>query len=120
MGYSSFPSKKIAKAKIKYIIMSEIKKAIFPIAGLGTRFLPLSKVVSKEFFPLVDKPMIQYTIDEAIAFGIKKIIFIISPGQRGIIEYFKKSPKLEKILKERKNEAFLKELEKIQEISKRI
>ncbi|OGZ17530.1 MAG: hypothetical protein A2Z78_01565 [Candidatus Nealsonbacteria bacterium RBG_13_36_15] len=100
--------------------IKEIKKAIFPIAGLGTRFLPLSKVVSKEFFPLADKPMIQYTIDEAVAFGIKKIVFIISPGQKGILEYFKKNPKLEKILKERKNEIFLNELEKIQEISKRI
>lgn len=98
----------------------EIKKAIFPLAGLGTRFLPLSKVVNKEFLPLADKPMVYYSIEEAVAAGIKKIIFVISSGQREISEYFKKSLKLEKILKERKNENILKELEKIQELSKKI
>lgn len=98
----------------------EIKKAIFPLGGLGTRFLPLSKVVSKEFLPVVDKPMVYYLIEEAVAAGIKKIIFVISPSQKEILEYFKKSPKLEKILKERKKENLLKELEKIQELSKKI
>lgn len=98
----------------------EIKKAIFPLAGLGTRFLPLSKVVSKEFLPLVDKPMVHCLIEEALTAGIEKIIFVISPGQRKISEYFKKSPKLEKILKERKREDLLEELAKLQELSKKI
>ena len=77
---------------------TEIKKAIIPIAGLGTRFLPLSKVLSKEFFPLVDKPIIQNIIEEVKNSGIKEIIFVISPNQKTILNYFKKSPELEKIL----------------------
>lgn len=102
------------------IEVKEIKKAIFPLAGLGARFLPLSKVVNKEFLPLVDKPMVHYTIEEAVAAGIKKIIFITSSNKKEILEYFKKSPNLEKILKERKKENLLGELEKIQELSKKI
>lgn len=98
----------------------EIKKAIFPLAGLGTRFLPLSKVVSKEFLPLVDKPMVHYLIEEALAAGIKKIIFVISSSKKEISEYLKRTPKLEKVLKERRKENLLGELEKIQELSKKI
>lgn len=66
----------------------EIKKAIIPIAGLGTRFLPLSKVLPKELWPLVDKPVIQYIVEEAIASGIKEIIFVSRPGKRIILDYF--------------------------------
>jgi len=100
--------------------VKEIKKAIFPLGGLGTRFLPLSKVVSKEFLPLVDKPALHYLLEEAVVAGIKKIIFVISPGKKEISEYFKKTPKLEKALKEKKRENLLGELEKIQEFSKKI
>lgn len=88
----------------------EIKKAIIPIAGLGTRFLPMSKVLSKEFFPLADKPIIQYIVEEVKKSGIKEIIFVASPGQKTILNYFKKSPDLEKILVKRKKDALLKEL----------
>jgi UTP--glucose-1-phosphate uridylyltransferase len=88
----------------------EIKKAIIPIAGLGTRFLPLSLAVSKEFFPLIDKPIIQYIIEEVKKSGINEIIFVISPKQKIILNYFKKSPELEKILIKRKKEKQLKEL----------
>jgi UTP--glucose-1-phosphate uridylyltransferase len=59
-----------------------IKKAIIPIAGLGTRFLPLSKVVPKEFFPLADRPVIQYIIKEVCMSGIKEIILLIDPIKR--------------------------------------
>jgi len=59
-----------------------VKKAIIPIAGLGTRFLPLSKVVPKEFWPLVDKPVLQYIVEEAVASGIKEIIFVINPEKK--------------------------------------
>jgi len=76
----------------------EIKKAIIPVAGLGTRFLPLSRAISKDFFPLVDKPVIQYIIEEVKKSGIKEIVFVINPGQKTIANYFKKSPDLEKIL----------------------
>jgi UTP--glucose-1-phosphate uridylyltransferase len=88
----------------------EIKKAIIPVAGLGTRFLPLSKAISKEFFPLVDKPAIQYVVDEIKNSGIDEIIFVINPSQKLIFNYFKKSSDLEKILVKRKKENILKEL----------
>ena len=87
-----------------------IKKIIIPVAGLGTRFLPLSLAVSKEFFPLVDKPIIQYILDEAKKSGITDIIFIISQKQKTLLNYFKKSPELEKLLVKRKKEKALEDL----------
>ena len=66
----------------------EITKVIIPVAGLGTRFLPLSKVLSKEFFPLADKPAIQYIVQEIKDSGIEEIIFIISHNQKSILNYF--------------------------------
>jgi UTP--glucose-1-phosphate uridylyltransferase len=88
---------------------AEIKKAIIPVAGLGTRFLPMSRVLSKDLFPLVDKPVIQYIVEEAITSGIKEIVFVLSPGQKTILEYFKKAPDLEKLLIKRKKENLLRE-----------
>lgn len=96
--------------------MTEIKKAIIPVAGLGTRFLPLSKVVSKELWPLVDKPLIQYIIEEARVSGINQIIFVLNPQKKDILDYFKKSPQLEKILKERKKDHLLVELKNLEEV----
>ncbi len=93
----------------------EIKKAIIPVAGLGTRFLPLSKVLSKEFIPLADKPVIQYIVEEVQKSGIKEIVFVVSPGQKAILSYFKKSPDLEKLLTKRKKDSVLKELKDFQE-----
>ena len=84
--------------------MSEIKKAIIPMAGLGTRFLPLSKVLPKELWPLEEGPIIQRIIDEARNSGIEEIIFVLSPGNKKILDYLKPSPKIEKLLKERKKE----------------
>ena len=92
-----------------------IKKVIIPVAGLGTRFLPLSLAVSKEFFPLVDKPIIQYIIEEVKKSGITDVIFVISPRQKMIMNYFKKSPELEKLLVKRKKDALLKELKTFEE-----
>ncbi len=88
----------------------EIKKVIIPVAGLGTRFLPLSLVVSKEFFPLVDKPIIQYVIEEVKNSGIKEIVFVVSPKQKMLMSYLKKSPELEKLLIKRKKDKQLAEL----------
>ena len=85
------------------------------MAGLGTRFLPLSLAVSKEFFPLVDKPIIQYIIEEVKKSGITDVIFVISPRQKMIMNYFKKSPELEKLLVKRKKDALLKELKTFEE-----
>jgi UTP--glucose-1-phosphate uridylyltransferase len=89
----------------------EVKKAIIPVAGLGTRFLPLSLAVSKEFFPLVDKPVIQYIVEEVKKAGIEEIIFVLSPRQKLVLQYFKKYPDVEKVLVKRKKEQALKELQ---------
>ena len=94
----------------------EIKKIIIPIAGLGTRFLPLSRVVSKEFLPLVDKPVIQYIIEEAKNSGIKEVVFVVDPGRKDILQYFKKNPELEKTLIKRKKDKILKELKDFEEV----
>jgi UTP--glucose-1-phosphate uridylyltransferase len=106
--------------------MTQIKKVIIPIAGLGTRFLPLSKVFPKEFWPLVDIPALQHIIEEVHDSGIKEIIFVNRPGKekRVILDYFKKyfkrEPELEEILKKRKRKYLLKELKKLEKISKNI
>jgi len=93
-----------------------IQKAIIPIAGLGTRFLPLSKVLPKEFWPLAGKPMLQYIVEEAVASGINHIIFVVPPGQSMVFDYFKKPTKeLEEILRERKKDALLEILKKFED-----
>jgi UTP--glucose-1-phosphate uridylyltransferase len=93
---------------------NKVKKAIIPIAGLGTRFLPLSKVLPKEFFPLIDKPTIQYIIDEARNSGITEIIFVNRPEKKEVERYFAKyassSPELTEILKSRGKNELLAEL----------
>ena len=97
-----------------------IKKAIIPIAGMGTRFLPLSKVLTKEFWPLADRPVIEYIVREAIDAGVKKIIFVVKPGDRKILNYFKKNIWLEKTLKKNKKKDSLKSLEELEKFSKKI
>ena len=94
----------------------DIKKVILPIAGLGTRFLPLSNIVPKEIWPLVDKPVIQYLVKEVEDSGIKNIIFVVSKNKKIILDYFKISPVLKKILKQRNKTEALQSVEKLQEI----
>ncbi|MBU3896007.1 NTP transferase domain-containing protein [Patescibacteria group bacterium] len=89
---------------------NEIKKAIITVAGLGTRFLPLSRVVPKEFIPVVDKPLIQYIIEEAKKSGLTDIIFVVSPSQKAIMSFVKPAKQMEKVLASRKKEELLKEL----------
>lgn len=101
-----------------------VKKAVIPIAGLGTRFLPLTKVLSKELWPVVDKPMIQYIVEEAVNSGIKKIVFVTSLEKKEVLDYFKKylkkMPELKEILKMRKKNHLLKELKNLEKISKKV
>src|SRR3989344_9616559 len=97
-------------------ISNGVNKAIIPIAGLGTRFLPLSLVISKEFFPLIDKPIIQYIIEEVKKSGINEIVFVVSPKQKMIFNYLQKSPELEKVLIKRKKDKILKELNDFEQI----
>ena len=77
----------------------KVTKAIFPIAGLGTRFLPATKSVPKEIMTLVDRPLIQYAIDEARAAGIKEFIFVTSRGKSALEDYFDHAPDLETSLR---------------------
>ncbi len=86
----------------------EVKKVILPIAGLGTRFLPLSKIIAKEVWPLVDKPIIQKLVEEARDSGIKQIVFVTNAKKSGILDYFKADLSLKKILQQRKNKIFCK------------
>ena len=75
-----------------------VKKAIFPVAGLGTRFLPATKALSKEMFPVVDKPLIQYALEEAREAGIEEYIFVTGRSKSTIQDHFGRSYELEKIL----------------------
>lgn len=93
-----------------------ITKAIIPVAGWGTRFLPLSKAVPKEFWPLIDKPIIQYIVKEVKDSKIGEIIFVVNNKNRLVLEYFKEEPKLEEKLKERKKEKPLIEIEELKEL----
>ena len=77
-----------------------IRKAIIPAAGLGTRFLPATKAMPKEMLPIVDKPTIQYIVEEAIASGIEDIIIVTGKGKRAIEDHFDFAPELEKNLYE--------------------
>ncbi|MBM2321659.1 MULTISPECIES: UTP--glucose-1-phosphate uridylyltransferase GalU [Marivita] len=79
----------------------KVTKAVFPVAGLGTRFLPATKSVPKEIMTLVDRPLVQYAIDEARAAGIKEFLFITSRGKSALEDYFDESPLLERELRKK-------------------
>lgn len=81
--------------------MKKVKKAIIPAAGLGTRFLPATKAMPKEMLPIVDKPTIQYIVEEAIASGIEDIIIVTSNTKRAIEDHFDKNFELEENLKQK-------------------
>ena len=91
-----------------------IKKAVIPAAGYGTRFLPATKSQPKEMIPIIDTPVIQYVVEEAVASGITDILMIIGKGKRAIEEHFDRSPILEESLLKKQN---LKMLDKIRSIS---
>ncbi|WP_067840988.1 UTP--glucose-1-phosphate uridylyltransferase GalU [Amphibacillus sediminis] len=81
--------------------MKKVKKAIIPAAGLGTRFLPATKAMPKEMLPIVDKPTIQYIVEEAVASGIEDIIIVTGKGKRAIEDHFDFAPELEQNLREK-------------------
>ncbi|MFH1155712.1 MAG: UTP--glucose-1-phosphate uridylyltransferase GalU [Pseudomonadota bacterium] len=86
----------------------KIKKAVFPVAGLGTRFLPATKAMAKEMLPVVDKPIIQYAVEEAFAAGIEQIIFVTGRGKKALEDHFDRSFELEHTLEEKKKDDLLK------------
>jgi UTP--glucose-1-phosphate uridylyltransferase len=93
--------------------MKKIRKAVFPAAGLGTRFLPATKAQPKEMLPLVDKPIIQYGVEEAVASGVDNIILVTGRGKNAIEDHFDVSVELETFLESRGKTALLAEIRKI-------
>lgn len=96
----------------------KIKKAIIPVAGMGTRFLPASKAQPKEMLAVVDKPIIQYIVEEAVASGIEEIIFVTSVGKRAIEDHFDRNFELEYRLQQKKKKDELKTISQIGKLAK--
>lgn len=94
------------------------RKAIIPVAGFGTRFLPITKSVPKEMLPILDKPVIQYVVEEAVEAGIEDIIFVTSPQKHAIEEYFNPNPELEAHLKAAGKEEKLKQIREVSSAAK--
>jgi UTP--glucose-1-phosphate uridylyltransferase len=92
-----------------------VRKAVLPAAGFGTRFLPASKAIAKEVMPLVDRPIIQYAVEEAIASGIEQIIIVISSSRSAIEDHFDSNPNLERWLEERGDIETLRQVRHISE-----
>jgi UTP--glucose-1-phosphate uridylyltransferase len=88
----------------------KVRTAVFPVAGLGTRFLPATKSMPKEMLPLVDRPLIQYAIDEARAAGIKEFIFVTARGKSALEDYFDRAPSLERELEAKGKSNLLEEV----------
>ncbi len=93
--------------------MKKIRKAVFPAAGLGTRFLPATKAQPKEMLPVVDKPIIQYVIEEAVASGLTSIIIVTGRGKNAIEDHFDVSSELERLLQERGKTELLEQVRSI-------
>src|SRR5580704_4995264 len=96
----------------------QIHKAVFPAAGLGTRFLPASKAMPKEMIPLVDKPLIQYGVEEAVASGCDQIIIVTGRGKSAIEDHFDISYELEKALEAKGKKALLEQVRRLANMAK--
>src|SRR5437868_7746330 len=90
--------------------MQKVTKAVFPVAGLGTRFLPATKASPKEMLPIVDKPLIQYAVEEAVGAGITDLIFVTGRGKRAIEDHFDKAYELEAELQAKGKTKLLKDV----------
>jgi UTP--glucose-1-phosphate uridylyltransferase len=106
----------MAAAKRKSDMTKKVRKAVFPAAGLGTRFLPATKAQPKEMLPLVDKPIIQYGVEEAVAAGCDQIIIVTGRGKSAIEDHFDVSYELEKMLEERGKTDLLKIVRQISDL----
>jgi UTP--glucose-1-phosphate uridylyltransferase len=100
--------------------LPEVRKAVITAAGLGTRFLPITKAQPKEMLPLVDKPTIQYSVEEAIASGIEQVIFVTGGGKRAIVDHFDRNLELEFYLRKRDKPELLRILEEVDLLSDRV
>src|SRR5512147_703305 len=99
-------------------MLMRVKKAVFPVAGLGTRFLPATKSSPKEMLPLIDKPLVHYVVEEAVASGIEQILFVTGRGKRALEDYFDIAFELEAMLCDRGKEAELSQVRMIAEMVK--
>jgi UTP--glucose-1-phosphate uridylyltransferase len=97
------------------LISARVRKAVLPAAGFGTRFLPATKAIPKEVIPLVDRPIIQYAVEEAFASGIEQIIIVIATGRSAIEDHFDANPTLERWLEERGDIELLRAVRRITE-----
>ena len=95
----------------------KVKKAVFPVAGLGTRFLPATKSSPKEMLPLIDKPLVQYVVEEAVASGIEQILFVTGRGKHNIEDHFDISVELEAHLYDKGKD---RELSRVREIAEMV
>src|SRR6201987_1895989 len=95
---------------MRTIPKSVIRTAVFPVAGRGTRFLPATKASPKEILPVVDKPLIQYAVEEALAAGARRLGFITGASKRAIEEHFKSDHELENMLQSQGKSDLLKQL----------
>lgn len=93
-----------------------VRKAVLPAAGFGTRFLPATKAIPKEVMPLVDRPIIQYAVEEAVASGIEQIIIVIATGHSAIEDHFDANPNLERWLEERGDIELLRAVRRVTEV----
>src|ERR1700730_12526542 len=100
------------------IMPQQVRKAVFPAAGLGTRFLPATKASPKEMLPLVDKPLIQYVVEEAVASGIESIIIVTGRGKTDIEDDFDVSYELEQLLRDRGKDELLAQVRAISEMAR--
>jgi UTP--glucose-1-phosphate uridylyltransferase len=103
---------------MKIMTTIKIRKAVLPVAGMGTRFLPITKVVPKELLPIVDKPVIQYLVEEAVASGAEEIIFVISHQKELIRQYFTHHPELEELLFKKGKHALLEAIKPIHKMAR--
>lgn len=91
----------------------KIRKAVFPVAGLGTRFIPATKAMAKEMLPVVDKPIIQYAVEEAFAAGIEHIVFVTGRGKKALEDHFDRSFEIEHSLKAKGKDDLLKQIQEL-------
>lgn len=96
----------------------QVKKAVFPVAGLGTRFLPATKSSPKEMLPLIDKPLVHYVVEEAVEAGIEQVLFVTGRGKRSIEDYFDIAFELEALLYDKGKDAELSQVREIAEMVK--
>ncbi|HEX3669742.1 MAG TPA: sugar phosphate nucleotidyltransferase, partial [Acidimicrobiia bacterium] len=97
--------------------MTTVRKAVIPAAGLGTRFLPASKSIPKEMLPIVDRPTIEYVVEEAVRAGIRDILVVTGRGKGPIEDHFDREPELESALEQKGKHDLLKQVEALAELA---